>query len=325
MLYVTTRNHQDAFTVQHVLTKNSALDGGLFLPLRFPKFSSEDLNLLRSMPFNQRIAEMLNIFFSAKLSGWDVDFTIGRYPVRLEHLPHRLIMAETWHNPKWKYFYLERRLKELLSASVDASGNWVSIAVRMAILSGILMDSDENWDSEIDISTVCDDFTVPISAIYLREMGFPIGNIICCCNGSNQIWDLLCLGQGKMNTETPVNWERLISNCGDILETERYLRCCDNGEVYSVSDAMLKELRKGLHVSVVSDNRTETAIPNVYKTYRYVLQSASAMAYSGLMDYRSKTGVSRSAVILCDESPVFEMDSIAACLDLSEEEVLRIM
>ena len=94
MLYVTTRNHLDSFTACPVLKENRAPDGGLFVPLHVPKLSQQDCARLAEMSFGQCAAEMLNLFFSTRLTGWDVDFAVGRYPVRLEALAHKIYLAE---------------------------------------------------------------------------------------------------------------------------------------------------------------------------------------------------------------------------------------
>lgn len=337
MLYVTTRNRQNAFTVCHVLTENRGKDGGLYVPLHLPKFSEQDIYMLAQMSFGQCVAEMLNLFFSTKLSGWDVDFSIGRYPVRMEQLAHRIMMAETWHNPDWNYQRLETNLAELLHSETDIPGNWVSVAIRMAVLAGILGIPEITGTGVVDIAAVCGDFTLPISAWYLRKMGFPIGNIICCCNENNQFWDLLCNGQ--MHTDSlslstivpeadvtlPIDLERLISDCGGVLEAERYVNCCRTGSAYSVSDILLQQLRQGLFASVVSSARVETTIPNVYKTHKYLLSPASALAYSGLLDYRAKTGITRTAVVLCDKSPVCDEAAVAKAMEVPVEVLNRMI
>ena len=102
MLYATTRNRLDAVTTNHVLVESRGPDGGLFVPLNLPKFSAQERKRLSEQSFGHCVAEILNLFFSTKLTGWDVDFCIGRYPVRLEPLAHRIYMAETWHNPDWR-------------------------------------------------------------------------------------------------------------------------------------------------------------------------------------------------------------------------------
>jgi len=337
LLYVTTRNHQDAFTTCHVLTRSKGADGGLYVPLHLPKLSEQERNKLFKMSFGQCVAEMLNLFFSTKLTGWDVDFSVGRYPVRIEQLAHRIMMAETWHNPDWQYRCLERNLMELLHAETDIPGNWVCVAVRMAVMTGILGIQEIRGTGPVDISVVSGDFTLPISAWYLREMGFPIGNIICCCNENNQFWELICNGQMRTDglshstvvpeadITLPVNLERLISDCSGVSETERYLDCCRTGSVYSVSDPMLQRLRQGLFVSVVSSGRVKTTIPNVYKTHNYVLSPASALAYSGLLDYRAKTGVARTAIVLCDKSPVCDATVVANAMELPVAELKNLI
>ena len=325
MLYVTTRNKEEAYTVQHALMQCKADDGGLYLPLHFPRVSDDDLKKLREMSFNQRIASVLNMFFSTKLSGWDIDFSVGRYPVRLADLSHRIILGEFWHNLQWKYDYLEKKLAELVSCESIVSGSWSSIAIRMAILASTILERDETkWD-KMDIAAVFGDFSIPISAWYLKKMGFPVGNVICCSAENNQLWELLCFGQMRTDNDLPVNIERLVHDCGGVGETVRYGSCCAERVMYSASEGMLKNLRDSLQVSVVSDDRLENTIPNVFKTYQYILQSDSALAYSGLMDYRTKSGITRPVLIVCDYSPICEAEKISACMKLPKEEVLRLI
>lgn len=337
MLYVTTRNQLDALTAHHVLTHSSDTNGGLFVPLHFPKLSEQDRKKFMALSTGQCIAEILNLFFSAKLTSWDVDFSIGRYPVRLEPLGHRICMAETWHNPDLYYHRLERNLMELLHADSNTPGSWTPIAIRMAILAGILGNYEILGTGPVDIAVVSGDFTLPISAWYLREMGFPVGNIICCCNENNQFWNLICNGQMHTADSTlssvvpeaditiPVNLERLISECGGPSETKRYLDCCQTGSSYFVSDGMLQQLRKGLYVSVISSNRVETTIPNVYNTHGYIMSPAAALAYSGLLDYRAKTGIARTAIVLCDKNPIYDGEIVAKAMEISMEELKRII
>lgn len=325
MLYVTTRNDQEAFTVQHVMNGNRGDDDGLYLPLHFPKLSANDLKKLRELSFNQRIASILNLFFQTKLSGWDIDFSVGRYPVRIKDLSHRIMIGEFWHNFQWKYSYLQEKLSELFPCNAKKEGSWCSIVIRMAILAAILLERDETEEDLMDIASPIADFSVPISAWYLRKMGFPVGNIICCCSENNQLWELICLGQMKTESVLPVNLERLVFDCGGVRETKRYLSSCKDGWLYAASDETLKALRKNLYVSVVSDDRIESAIPNVFKTYDYILQSESALAYCGLMDYRTKTGITRPVVVICDYSPADEADKISDWMNLPKEDFLRMI
>lgn len=337
MLYVTTRNNQDTFTANHVLTNNRAADGGLFLPKHLPLLSDQEKSRLLNMPFGQCVAEVLNLFYSTKLTGWDIDFSIGRYPVRLHQLSNRILMAETWHNPQWQYKYLENNLMQLIQAQADLPGNWNAVAIQMAVIIGILGNRDDLGLGPVDIAAISGDFTIPTGALYLRKMGFPIGNIICCCNENNQFWELICNGQMRtdgMKISTivpeadvtlPVNLERLIFECGGFREVADYLSCNEVASVYYPSEGMLQRLRDGLFVSVVSSSRVETTIPNVYKTHNYLLAPGAALAYSGLMDYRAKTGINRTALVICENSPRCAEDTVAKVMGLSVADLKKQM
>lgn len=325
MLYVTTRNDRDAFTLHHIMMNSRGADGGLYLPLRFPRISDDDLKKLRAQSFNQRIASVLNLFLSSNLSGWDIDFSVGRYPVRLRDLSHRIILGEFWHNLQWNYNYFENKLAELICCENTGSGSWPVIAIRMAILAGTLLERDETEYDAMDIAVAANDLSVPISAWYLKKMGFPIGNVICCCTENNQLWELVCLGQMKTDDMVPDNLERLISDCGGIAEAMRFSSCCLERSIYSASDETLKNLRQSLHVSVVSGDRVETTVPNVFRTYDYILQTESALAYCGLMDYRTKTGITRPVMVISDYSPICEAEKISAWMSLSKDAFLQMI
>lgn len=337
MLYVTTRNHQDTFTAHTVLTHSKAEDGSLFVPLHFPKVSSQEQAKLANLSFGQCVAEILNMFFSVQLTGWDIDFSLGRYPIRLEPLAHRIYIAETWHNPDWNFSRVEQNLRQLLHSDAHIPGNWVSIAIRMAVLAGILGNPELLGRGLVDISVITGDFTLPISAWYLRKMGFPVGNIICCCNENNQFWNLICNGQiptDELSVSTlipeadvtlPINLERLILECGGLAETACFDNCCKSGEVYSVSDNLLQQFRTGIYANVISSSRVETTIPNVYKTHGYIMDPALALAYSGLLDYRAKTGITRTSIAISDASPICTADIVAKAMEILVAELKKMI
>lgn len=323
MLYVTTRNNRDAYTAQRALRENRGPDGGLYLPFRTPKFSPADIDALAEKPFGQCVADVLNLLFNTKLTSWDVDFCVGRYPVRLQTLRHRIIMAESWHNPGWDFDCMVDNLAKHLCANITVPSDLAKIAVRIAVLFGIFGELKRSGINFADISVVSGDFSAPISAWYARQWGLPIGNIICCCNENNDLWNLICHGQLRTDTVSiptiipeaditlPADLERLIYEAGGIPEVERYLDICRRGGTYCPNDAILGRLRKNLHVSVVSSQRIEMTIPSVYRTHNYPLSPYSALAYAGLLDYRTKTGETRHAIVLAEKSPANDAEAAA--------------
>ena len=96
MLYVTTRNNGDIFTANHALNKNRAEDGGAYVPFKLPRL---DFGELKALPFNHRVANVLNLLFGTKVTGWEVDFALGRKPFRLVAMNHKILVGELFNNP----------------------------------------------------------------------------------------------------------------------------------------------------------------------------------------------------------------------------------
>ncbi len=334
MLYVTARDHRDAYTAHRALTLDRAADGGLYIPFRLPRYTPEQIAALADRPFSQNLAEILNVFFGCRLTGYDVEFAIGRAPVRFKSLSHRILVCEMWHNPDWKFDWMVRRLSALMLSSYQIShcSEWTFVAVRIAALFGVfgqLMRSGIiGAGDRVDISLVSGDFSAPMAVWYARVMGLPIGNIVCCCNENNSLWALL--HQGALPTDSiaeatdvpaadiavPASLERLVHACGGYSEAARFLQICRRGGVYAPNEVMLGRMRSGLNVSVISTGRVTDSIRSVYSSYSYLMGPCTALAYGGLLDYRSRAGESRCALVLSDDSPAVDDALIADAMGI---------
>ena len=338
MLYVTTRNDQQVYTAHRALTETRGPDGGLYVPFRDPVFSREDIDALREKSFNRCVADVLNVLFQTKLTSWDVDFAIGRYAVRLQMLGKRLIVSEGWHNLESDFSRLVRNLTALLQNEKSVElypGSWAEVGVRIAVLFGIfgelMREGVLEQSKKVDISVVAGDFSGPISAWYARKWGLPIGNIVCACNENSNLWDFIChgtlrCGDAAVSTDTPgadvvvpEGLERLIRGCADAEEVLRFVETIHRGGNYYAEDALLNRLRKGLYVTVSSQERIASTIPTVFGTHSYVLSPYSALAYAGLQDYRARTGESRAALLLEEKSPLLDAATVSQALGISKE------
>lgn len=342
MLYVTTRSNRDPVTAHRALTENRGEDGGLYLPMRMPEFTPAELAALKEKTFGQAAADVLNKLFGTRLDGWDVDFTIGRYPVRMVSMSHRIIIAETWHNPDWEFFRMVRNLVSQISGEQAVEiGDWAVIAVRIAALFGIfaelLRDGTVSMRAPIDIAVPSGDFSAPIAAWYARSWGLPIANIVVCCNENSAPWDLIYKGELKTGavavpTATPDcdqvvprDLERFVHACGGYDEVQRYLEVCRQGGTYYPLEWIVQKIREGMAASVIGGRRMESAIPNVYKTNSQILGPYTALAYSGLLDYRARTGESRQALVLSERSPICDGETVAAAMGIPVKELDRLL
>lgn len=339
MLYITTRDKYDASTTPKSLLGDRGADGGLYLPFRMPVFSEAELEEFLSGSFGQTVAKVLNLFFSCRLNGWDVEFCIGRYPVKVTDIKQRVFAAELWHNSQNCYSRLENALSEKVREAVcgSATTSWLRIAIRIAVLFGVygemLRIGAVASGNCFDVSVATGDFSCAMAAWYARQMGLPIANIICGCNENGAVWELLHHGEVRTDVEAvktttpdadfaiPSELERLI--CGTLGQEEarRYCDICADGGIYAPKQGMLDTLRSGMFAAVISNERLAALIPNVYATNGYILEPYAVLAYGGLLDYRTKHRESRPALLIVDRNPVCDLEYTSATMGLTAEQL----
>lgn len=340
MLYVTTRNKMDAYTAFRVLKENRGPDGGLYVPMRLPRLGPLQIAELKEKSFGQCVAEILNLFFFPHMDGGAVDFTIGRRPVKLVPMSHRIIIAETWHNQDRNFAHMVQSLtgcKLGSDSEKTCPSNWAWIAVRIATLFGLFaeLERSEIWDptQPMDIAMPAGDFSAPMSAWYAREMGLPIRNIICSCNENGAAWDLLHHGElhtgavakatntPDVDVGVPTDLERLVYGVFGWEETSHYCSVCRRGGTYSLPEDQLERLRRGMHAAVVGQKRIESIIRSVYRANCYLMDPYAALSYGGLQDYRAVTGESGDAVLLAERSPSLALGTVAKAMGLTVQEL----
>lgn len=324
MLYVTTRGKYDTYTEHFANQSDRGPDGGLYLPFRMPELAQDTLLSLKDQTFGQRVAEVLNRFFACQLTGWDVELCAGKNPVKLVMMPNRVVLTECWHNHDQDFARLETSL-----ASRICDGNptsWMRIAVRIAVLFAVygeLLTSGVCAPLQLfDISVAAGDFTAPMAAWYARQMGLPVGNIICSHNTS-AVWDLIHHGELRTDCDLPENLERLVSAALGVDENLRFCELCSNDRIYTTRPGDLDILRKGMYASVVSSERLNGLIPSVYRTTGHVIDAETAAGYGGMQDYRAKTGETRPVLLISERSPVHSSKYVAAAMEIPEQALLR--
>ena len=330
MLYVTTRNQRDFFTAHHSLREDRAGDGGFYIPFQNICFGSVTVNALREKPFNQCVADVLNLFFSARLSPLDIDFSVGRYPVRLVPMSHKIMIAELWNNldRDFSRAVLDLIKRILKSAENKEVSNWAYIAVRIAFLFGIFSELQRFGivDSKrtIDLSVPAGNFSAFMAVYYARRMGLPIGKIIVSDDEFGLLWELLHNGTVTFNSSKlniPENLERFIHSALGTEGTKRFVLTQQNRRIYTVTDDESAILNDGLFSAVISQKRTQRVINNVYRTSGYVLHPESALAYGGLQDYRATEAEAGPALILSEKGPHCDAETVAKAIGISASEL----
>lgn len=312
MLYISTRDRNDAFTAARTLNMDRAPDGGLFVPFRLPVLTKAELLEMKGQTFGETVAHILNLFFSAKLTGWDVDFAIGRNTVKLQEMSHRIVIAELWHNPGASYDYITNKLYQRICiiARERKPTEWVRVAVRIAVLFGIfaeLLDKDAvSFSKPADLAVAADDFTLPMACVYARKMGLPVGTIVCGCNDNSGFWDLVRRGEynpSGVPEYTVLENERLIQAALGCAAASEYAQKCEKGRMFSLNEQELADLSSGLFAAVVGNARIASVASSVQGMGKYRLSNTDAIAYGALQDYRASVTEGRASIILADSKP----------------------
>ena len=337
MLYAATRSNHDVQTAYRAIHHDCSGDGGLFLPFRMPTYSRGEVAALARKTFGQNVADVLNAFFACGLTGWDVEFAIGRMPVQIGTISHRIFIAECWHNSQWRFDHLVQAMSDRLRTENRGASptNWVQIAVLFGTYGMLLSNGQTDVHTPLDVVVTAGDFAAPMAAWYARQMGLPIGTVVCGCNANGSVWDLLHKGEmstADLATKTctpdvdialPRNLERLIFATLGREEILRYLHCCRTGALYVLTGENMEKLHQGMFASVISDERVRNSIYNVARTSGYVFGPYSALAYASLLDYRAKTSESRNALLLTERSPSCDVELVAKFMQVDVPEVFR--
>ena len=274
------------------------------------------------------MAEILNLFFKARLDGWGVDFCIGRYASKLTAMSHRVYIAEVWHNADHDFARIVRNLSGRLRGNKDTTDdptNWAWISIRIATLFALFGElcrlNVANPDSPIDVALPSGDFAGPMAVWYARQMGLPVANIICACDENDAAWDLLRNGQINMNASMtiPTDLERLIYSTLGLEESRRFAQLMQERKSYSLPIGHTDLVSKGMYPAVISWKRRGEIIHGVYSGNTYILDPGSAMAYGGLQDYRALAGETRPALILTERGPIRSAETVAKAMGITVE------
>lgn len=331
MLYVTTRDNKDAFTAHRVLTTDTAADGGLYVPFRLPVYAEDEITQLAEKSFGQIVAEVLNQFYACRLSGWDVELSIGKNTCKMTAMNHRIAVAELWRNPTGKFSYLVDSLyTRIYGVQEQKPTTWFIVSVRIAVLFGLYaMLVGQNLISlgqAVDIAVPVEDFSSPAAALYARKMGLPVGTIVCTGDENSAVWDLLHRGTfitGGVDTSLLLGIERLIFTTLGIAEADKYRAAVEKGRVYSVSEEMLPILSEGFFCAVAGANRSSNTINSVFRSNNYIMDPGAAVCYGGLQDYRARTGESCITLIMSEHTPMDSTKEILVATGLTYEKMVE--
>ena len=158
---------------------------------------------------------------------------------------------------------------------------------------------------------------------YAKQMGLPVGKLVCASNANNVLTDFIHTGTYDKNrpfhtTASPSmdilvssNLERLLySLCGSDTEVAGYMQQLREQGRYTVSDALLAKIRETFAGGFCNDIQTREKIGRAWRDHRYLIDTHTAVAYHVLDEYRSETGDAAPAVGVATASPFKFCDQV---------------
>ncbi|MBO1678325.1 threonine synthase [Bittarella massiliensis] len=156
-----------------------------------------------------------------------------------------------------------------------------------------------------------------LAAYFAKEMGVPVGKLICASNRNNVLTDFLREGRYDRNrpfytTLSPSmdilvssNLERLLyllSGRDDGLIGRLYRDLSDSGR-FAVKEEMLGRLKESFAAGCADDAETSAAIKEVYDRSGYLCDPHTAVAFKVYGEYRAATGDKTPTVVVSTASP----------------------
>ena len=307
MLYLSTRNKADSFTAHRVLRSDAAPDGGMFMPMQLPVQDDIALAAFERMNFGETAATVLNLFFGTQITGWDVDFAIGRQALDLVSAGYKVSLSESWHNPAGTHEYLVQRLYNLVIGekySFTKPNLWFHTVVNIAVLFGIYGKYCRQEIYEFDLAVETGDLQQLLAIRYAQKMGLPLGKIILGCMDGDGLWEFISYGDYSTNRKERIKgFEALLWLEFGYAEAEHYSQCVLAKHTYRLKEWKLDQFRKDLFATVVGDSRVKNTIDSTLRTNNYKMERSTARAFAALQDYRAKTGENKNTLLISRNAP----------------------
>ena len=307
MLYVTTLDSRNTVSADCVLSEDLPIDGGLYIPFQLPLIDAQQLKSFASCGCCETIAYILNLFFSHRITAWDVQMCIGRDPVKFKNLDRKTVVADVWGNPGGSYEYAVVSLNEKLLGCTNAGVcSWPSIAIAVSFAFGIYAELRKNGilngGTAYDVCVPEEDLNQLVAFLYARKMGLPVDRIIICSRTGSVLWSFVNHGQLNITQISLSNRRSVQRLIGIALGNDfvhEYVNACQQECVYTLAQEQQAAVASVLFSAVIGDVRIGSVADNVC----IPIAPDAAICYAGLQDYRSKTGQGRLALVIGYTAP----------------------
>ncbi|QUH24662.1 threonine synthase [Serpentinicella alkaliphila] len=169
---------------------------------------------------------------------------------------------------------------------------------------------------EINFVVPTGNFGNILAGYYAKELGLPVGKLICASNENKVLFDFMATGtydkkrafiltmSPSMDILISSNLERLLYTLSgqDSSKVKDLMDKLNSNGVYNISDDM-KQALKDFVGGYASEENTTKAIKDVFENSDYLMDTHTAVAYSVYKEYKDSSGDDRKTVIVSTASP----------------------
>ena len=200
-----------------------------------------------------------------------------------------------------------------------------------------------SWGQEVNFSVPTGNFGDILAGYYAKQMGLPIGKLLCASNANNVLTDFIKQGcydarrpfyqtaSPSMDILISSNLERLLYHItqGDTARVKQWMNELKQTGHYQVSADVMEKIQQTFYAGWIDDVQTSDTIQRVYNQHKYVLDPHTAVAWQIAADYYAENSDNRPCIVLSTASPFKFSDRVLSALtdtitaDSSEFELLQ--
>ena len=239
---------------------------------------------------------------------------------------------------------LEKQGKRFSSAN---SINWGRLVPQIVYYVSAYIDLVKNKalkdGEEFNVVVPTGNFGNILAAYYAKNMGIPIGKLICASNSNNVLTDFINTGiydsrrdfyrtiSPSMDILISSNLERLLFELCDRehQQIEKWMGNLKESGKYVLDDQSLIKLQANLWGGFASEEETLKAIRETYHDYNYVMDPHTAVGKWVYDEYRKETKDTRKTMLVSTASPFkFPEDVLRAILgqqDINDQDEFQVL
>ncbi len=167
-----------------------------------------------------------------------------------------------------------------------------------------------------------------LAAYYAKQMGLPLGKLICASNSNNVLTDFIRTGvydrnRTFYNTMSPSmdilissNLERLLfslSGADDQL-VRAYMDQLSAGGRYEIRADLKQTMQQAFYAGFCDDTQTQRVIAAMWEKEGYLIDPHTAVAFDVLAQYRAESGDTAKTLLVSTASPFKFCDNVLGAL-----------